>query len=56
VSPLRAYAWWLTVLALSPVLVPLAMRTRRQALRLPPAEGPRRGLAGGRSAARVGRG
>lgn len=45
-SPLRGYAWWLTVLALSPVLVPLAMRTRRQALRLPPAEGPQRGLAG----------
>ena len=45
-SPLRAYAWWLTVLALSPVLVPLAVRTRRLALRLPPAEGPRRGLAG----------
>ena len=45
-SPLRAYAWWLTVLALAPVLVPLAVRTRRRALRLPPAEGPRRGLAG----------
>ncbi|WP_413243473.1 SGNH/GDSL hydrolase family protein [Pseudomonas sp.] len=45
-SPLRAYAWWLTVLVLSPVLVPLVMRTRRRALRLPPAEGPRRGLAG----------
>lgn len=45
-NPLRAYAWWLTVLALSPVLVPLAIRTRRQALRLPPAEGPQRGLAG----------
>lgn len=45
-SPLRAYAWWLAVLALAPVLVPLAVRTRRRALRLPPAEGPRRGLAG----------
>ena len=45
-SPLRAYAWWLTVLALSPVLVPLAIRTRRQTLRLPPAEGPQCGLAG----------
>jgi lysophospholipase L1-like esterase len=46
VIPLRAYAWWLTVLALSPVLVPLAIRARRQALRLPPAEGPQCGLAG----------
>jgi lysophospholipase L1-like esterase len=46
VNALRIYVWWLTVLALAPVLVPLAMRTRRRALRLPPAEGPQRGLAG----------
>jgi len=46
VSRLRACAWWLAVLALSPVLVPQAIRTRRRALRLPPAEGPQCGLAG----------
>lgn len=45
-SRLRAYAWWLMVALLSPLLVPLAIRTRRRTLRLPPAEGPRRGLAG----------
>lgn len=45
-SHLLACAWWLAVFALSPVLVLQAMRTRRRALRLPPAAGPRRGLAG----------
>ncbi|MDP3816848.1 SGNH/GDSL hydrolase family protein [Pseudomonas sp.] len=45
-SGLRAYAWWLGLVLLAPVLLPQAIRTRRQALRLPPAAGPQRGLAG----------
>jgi len=41
-----ACAWWLAVVVLSPVLVLQAVHTRRRALRLPPAAGPRCGLAG----------
>lgn len=39
-------AWWLVLLPLLPLLVPMALRTRRLALRLAPAAGPRRGLVG----------
>ncbi|QMV62270.1 SGNH/GDSL hydrolase family protein [Pseudomonas berkeleyensis] len=43
---MRHALWWLATLALAPLAVPLALRTRRTALRLPPAEGEVRGLAG----------
>ncbi|MEX6501225.1 SGNH/GDSL hydrolase family protein [Pseudomonas zhanjiangensis] len=42
----REVAWWLLLLALLPVLVPMALHTRRRALRLAPAAGARCGLAG----------
>lgn len=42
----RHALWWLTTLVLSPLAVPLALRTRRTALRLPPAWGDVRGVAG----------
>jgi lysophospholipase L1-like esterase len=42
---LRAGFWWLGLALLSPLVVPQALYTRRGALRLPPAEGPRQGLA-----------
>lgn len=42
----RHALWWLTTLVLSPLAVPLALRTRRTALRLPPARGDVRGVAG----------
>lgn len=45
-SGLRVYAWWLSLVLLAPLLVPLALRTRQKALRLPPAAGPQRGLVG----------
>ena len=42
----RAYAWWLGLLALAPLALPLALYTRRTALRLPPAGGELCGVAG----------
>jgi lysophospholipase L1-like esterase len=44
--PLRLGAWWLLALLLLPVLLPMALHTRRRALRLAPAAGPQQGLAG----------
>ncbi|HUE93116.1 SGNH/GDSL hydrolase family protein [Pseudomonas sp.] len=44
-SRLRVGLWWLGLALLSPLVVPQALYTRRRALRLPPAEGPRQGLA-----------
>jgi len=46
VSRWRCLAWWLAVLPLMPLVMPLALHTRRQALRLAPAAGQLRGLAG----------
>ncbi|MBX9912732.1 MAG: SGNH/GDSL hydrolase family protein [Pseudomonadaceae bacterium] len=43
---LRLGAWWLLALLLLPVLLPMALYTRRRALRLAPAAGPQQGLAG----------
>ena len=45
-SALRAYAWWLGLALLAPIALPLAVHTRRNALRLPPARGPLNGVAG----------
>ena len=45
-SAFRAYAWWLSLLLLAPVALPLALHTRRRALRLPPAGGALSGVAG----------
>ncbi|VXC37799.1 Lysophospholipase [Pseudomonas sp. 8BK] len=45
-SALRTYAWWLGLALLAPIALPLAVRTRRSALRLPPAAGPLSGVAG----------
>lgn len=45
-SAVRAYAWWLSLTLLAPVALPLALYTRRQALRLPPAAGALCGVAG----------
>lgn len=42
----RAYAWWLGLLALAPLALPLTLYTRRTALRLPPAGGELCGVAG----------
>ena len=42
----RAYAWWLGLVLLAPIALPLAVRTRRNTLRLPPAAGLMRGVAG----------
>jgi lysophospholipase L1-like esterase len=50
VSRLRVGLWWLGLTLLSPLVVPQALYTRRRALRLPPAEGPRQGLAGAEQA------
>lgn len=44
-SRLRAGFWWLGLALLSPLVVPQALYSRRRALRLPPAEGARQGLA-----------
>ncbi|OVZ67156.1 lysophospholipase, partial [Pseudomonas aeruginosa] len=44
---LASLAWWAAALPLLPLAVPLAIRTRRRALRLAPAAGPREGLVGG---------
>jgi lysophospholipase L1-like esterase len=46
VSNWRAYAWWLGLVLVAPVALPLAIRTRRDTLRLPPAAGLLRGVAG----------
>lgn len=43
---MRHALWWLATFALAPLAVPLALRTRRTALRLPLAEGEVHGLAG----------
>jgi lysophospholipase L1-like esterase len=43
---LRLGAWWLLALLLLPALLPMALHTRRRALRLAPAAGPQQGLAG----------
>ena len=45
-NPWRGLGWWLTVVLLLPVLVPLALHTRNRALRLPAAGGAQSGLAG----------
>lgn len=42
----RLWGWWLLALPLLPVLLPMALYTRRTALRLPEAEGPQHGLSG----------
>lgn len=42
----RAARWWALTLPLLPVLIPLALFTRRQALRLPEAAGARQGIVG----------
>ncbi|ORE49171.1 lysophospholipase, partial [Pseudomonas aeruginosa] len=47
---LASLAWWAAALPLLPLAVPLAIRTRRRALRLAPAAGPREGLVGGSGA------
>ncbi|HGO9586921.1 TPA: SGNH/GDSL hydrolase family protein, partial [Pseudomonas aeruginosa] len=47
---LATLAWWAAALPLLPLAVPLAIRTRRRALRLVPAAGPREGLVGGSGA------
>lgn len=46
-SRLAGLAWWLAALPLLPLALPLAVRTRRTALRLAPAAGACEGLAGG---------
>ena len=43
---MRRYVWWLKFLLLAPLALPLAIHTRRTALRLPPAQGPLAGVAG----------
>ncbi|WP_339410366.1 SGNH/GDSL hydrolase family protein [Pseudomonas sp. EA_35y_Pfl2_R5] len=45
-NALRAYAWWLGLALLAPIALPLALHTRRNTLRLPPAAGLLDGLAG----------
>lgn len=45
-SRLRAGLWWGLALASLPLALPLALHTRRTALRLPPASGAQSGLAG----------
>lgn len=45
-SALRAYAWWLGLALLAPIALPMAVHTRRNALRLPPARGPLNGVVG----------
>lgn len=44
--PCRGWAWWAVALPLLPVLLPLALQTRRRALRLAGAAGPSEGLVG----------
>jgi lysophospholipase L1-like esterase len=47
VSRLAGLCWWAAALPLLPLVLPMAVHTRRTALRLAPAAGPERGLAGG---------
>lgn len=49
-SRLRAGLWWGLAGVLAPLALPLALYTRRTALRLPPAGGAQSGLAGGEQA------
>ena len=42
----RLWGWWLLALPLLPILLPMALYTRRTALRLPQAGGPQQGLSG----------
>ena len=42
----RLWGWWLLALPLLPILLPMALHTRRTALRLPQAGGPQQGLSG----------
>lgn len=42
----QGWRWWLLIGLMSPLLLPLAIHTRRVALRLAPAAGPVQGLAG----------
>lgn len=44
---LAGLCWWAAALPLLPLALPMAVHTRRTALRLAPAAGPERGLAGG---------
>jgi hypothetical protein len=46
VNAWRAYVWWLGLVLLAPIALPLAVRTRRNTLRLPPAAGLLSGVAG----------
>ncbi|MES2819643.1 MAG: SGNH/GDSL hydrolase family protein [Pseudomonadota bacterium] len=43
----RVLAWWAAALLLAPIWLPQALRTRRTALRLPPAAGSIEGVVGG---------
>ncbi|MGQ7817551.1 SGNH/GDSL hydrolase family protein [Metapseudomonas furukawaii] len=43
---LAGWCWWAATLSLSPLALPMAVQARRNALRLAPAAGPDRGLAG----------
>lgn len=45
-SRVRGLLWWAAALTLAPLVLPLALHTRRTALRLPSAAGPTEGLAG----------
>ncbi|WP_255839536.1 SGNH/GDSL hydrolase family protein [Pseudomonas benzenivorans] len=45
-SAWRELRWWLLLLPALPLILPLALHTRRHALRLAPAAGPAQGLAG----------
>ena len=45
-NALRAYGWWLGLALLAPIALPLAVRARRNTLRLPPAGGLLSGVAG----------
>ncbi|WP_044873671.1 SGNH/GDSL hydrolase family protein [Pseudomonas sp. LFM046] len=46
-SHLATLCWWVAALPLLPLALPMAVHTRRTALRLAPAAGPERGVAGG---------
>lgn len=45
-TALGAFFWWLLAVLLLPLTLPLALHTRRTALRLPPAAGAQEGVAG----------
>lgn len=44
---LATLCWWVAALPLLPLTLPMAIHTRKTALRLEPAAGPERGVAGG---------